>query len=213
MAFGPRTVRAVTHLDVSRDDCAAAAERARRRRRRGMSEPIWFDDAGRLARLAGGAPRDGADEVWVGMYKKHSPRHNMTWSEAVDEALCFGWIDSVMHRIDDERHAQRFTPAQAGQQLERGQRRQGRAAPRRRAGCTPPARPRSPAAATTAPASTPSSRRDAAELSAEQRAALDADAGGGRVLRRAAARLPQLAVHWVTGAKKARDARAPARAR
>ena len=34
----------------------------------------------------------------------------MTWSQAVDEALCFGWIDGLLHRIDDERHAQRFTP-------------------------------------------------------------------------------------------------------
>jgi uncharacterized protein YdeI (YjbR/CyaY-like superfamily) len=34
----------------------------------------------------------------------------MTWSEAVDQALCFGWIDSVLHRVDDARHVQRFTP-------------------------------------------------------------------------------------------------------
>jgi len=74
-----------------------------------MSEPLWFDDAaGWRAWLE--ANHDRAPEVWVGMYKKHSARHNMTWSEAVDEALCFGWIDSVMHRIDDERHAQRFSP-------------------------------------------------------------------------------------------------------
>ena len=34
----------------------------------------------------------------------------MTWSEAVDQALCFGWIDGRVNRIDDERHMQRFTP-------------------------------------------------------------------------------------------------------
>jgi uncharacterized protein YdeI (YjbR/CyaY-like superfamily) len=78
-----------------------------------MSEPLWFDDAaGWRAWLQ--ANHDSAAEVWVGMYKKHSARHNMTWSEAVDEALCFGWIDSVMHRIDDERHAQRFSPRKPG---------------------------------------------------------------------------------------------------
>ena len=38
----------------------------------------------------------------------------MSWSEAVDQALCFGWIDSVMRRIDDERHMQRFTPRRPG---------------------------------------------------------------------------------------------------
>ena len=77
-----------------------------------MSEPVWFDGPeGWRGWLE--EHHETADEVWLGMYKKHSPRHNMTWSEAVDEALCFGWIDGVMHRIDDERHAQRFTPRKA----------------------------------------------------------------------------------------------------
>lgn len=34
----------------------------------------------------------------------------MTWAESVDEALCFGWIDGVRHRVDDERYRIRFTP-------------------------------------------------------------------------------------------------------
>ena len=38
----------------------------------------------------------------------------MTWSEAVDQALCFGWIDGRVNRIDDERHMQRFTPRRPG---------------------------------------------------------------------------------------------------
>jgi uncharacterized protein YdeI (YjbR/CyaY-like superfamily) len=46
----------------------------------------------------------------VGMYKKATGKQTMTWSQAVDQALCFGWIDGVMRRIDDERHMQRFTP-------------------------------------------------------------------------------------------------------
>jgi uncharacterized protein YdeI (YjbR/CyaY-like superfamily) len=49
-------------------------------------------------------------EVWVGYYKKATGRQGMTWSQAVDEALCFGWIDGVLRRVDDERHIQRFTP-------------------------------------------------------------------------------------------------------
>ena len=74
-----------------------------------MSEPVWFDGPeGWRAWLE--AHHETATEVWVGMYKKHSPHHTMTWSQAVDEALCFGWIDGLLHRIDDERHAQRFTP-------------------------------------------------------------------------------------------------------
>ena len=53
-------------------------------------------------------------EVFVGYYKKATGKQTMTWSQAVDEALCFGWIDSVMRRIDEERHMQRFTPRKAG---------------------------------------------------------------------------------------------------
>ena len=51
-----------------------------------------------------------ASEVWVGYYKKATGKPTMTWSEAVDEALCFGWIDGKLQRIDEERHRQRFTP-------------------------------------------------------------------------------------------------------
>jgi uncharacterized protein YdeI (YjbR/CyaY-like superfamily) len=50
-----------------------------------------------------------ATEVWVGYWKKHTGKDSLTWSQAVDEALCFGWIDGVLRRVDDERHIQRFT--------------------------------------------------------------------------------------------------------
>jgi uncharacterized protein YdeI (YjbR/CyaY-like superfamily) len=51
-----------------------------------------------------------ATEVWIGYWKKHTGKPSLTWSQAVDEALCFGWIDGVLRRVDDERHMQRFTP-------------------------------------------------------------------------------------------------------
>jgi uncharacterized protein YdeI (YjbR/CyaY-like superfamily) len=51
-----------------------------------------------------------AKELWMGMYKKGSGRPSITWPEAVDEALCFGWIDGVRQRIDDESYMNRFTP-------------------------------------------------------------------------------------------------------
>ena len=51
-----------------------------------------------------------ATELWMGLYKKGSGRPSITWSEAVDEALCFGWVDSVRHGIDDESYMNRFTP-------------------------------------------------------------------------------------------------------
>ena len=49
-------------------------------------------------------------EVYVGYWKKATGRPSLTWSEAVDQALCFGWIDGRVNRIDGERHMQRFTP-------------------------------------------------------------------------------------------------------
>ena len=51
-----------------------------------------------------------ATEIWVGYYRKATGMPTMTWSEAVDEALCFGWIDGKRQRIDGKRHRQRFTP-------------------------------------------------------------------------------------------------------
>jgi uncharacterized protein YdeI (YjbR/CyaY-like superfamily) len=51
-----------------------------------------------------------ATEVFVGYWKKSTGKPSLVWSEAVDEALCYGWIDSVARGVDDERYAQRFTP-------------------------------------------------------------------------------------------------------
>jgi uncharacterized protein YdeI (YjbR/CyaY-like superfamily) len=49
-------------------------------------------------------------ELWVGFYKKNSGRPSITWPESVDEALCFGWIDGVRKRLDDESYVIRFSP-------------------------------------------------------------------------------------------------------
>jgi uncharacterized protein YdeI (YjbR/CyaY-like superfamily) len=53
---------------------------------------------------------DSATEVFVGFYKKGTGKASMSWSDAVDQALCFGWIDGVRRRFDDQSYAQRFTP-------------------------------------------------------------------------------------------------------
>jgi len=49
-------------------------------------------------------------ELLVGFYKKDSGKPNMTWSQSVDEALCFGWIDGVRRSIDKDSYCIRFTP-------------------------------------------------------------------------------------------------------
>jgi uncharacterized protein YdeI (YjbR/CyaY-like superfamily) len=51
-----------------------------------------------------------ATEVGVVLHRKASGNPTMTWSEAVDQALCFGWIDSVARRRDETSRVQRFTP-------------------------------------------------------------------------------------------------------
>ncbi len=53
---------------------------------------------------------DTATELWVGLYKKSSGRPSVTWSEVVDEALCFGWIDGIRRGIDDKSYMNRLTP-------------------------------------------------------------------------------------------------------
>ncbi len=48
--------------------------------------------------------------VWLIYYKKSSSRSRVEYNDAVEEALCFGWIDSTARPIDDEKYMQRFTP-------------------------------------------------------------------------------------------------------
>jgi uncharacterized protein YdeI (YjbR/CyaY-like superfamily) len=53
---------------------------------------------------------DSVSELLVGFHKKGSGRPSITWPEAVDQALCFGWIDGVRRRIDEDSYTIRFTP-------------------------------------------------------------------------------------------------------
>jgi uncharacterized protein YdeI (YjbR/CyaY-like superfamily) len=53
---------------------------------------------------------DHSPEIWLVFFKKHTERPSIRYEEAVEEALCFGWIDSIVMRIDDDRYAQKFTP-------------------------------------------------------------------------------------------------------
>lgn len=51
-----------------------------------------------------------AAELWVGFHKKHVAKKGLTYLEAVEVALCWGWIDGLVRRIDDTSFEQRFTP-------------------------------------------------------------------------------------------------------
>jgi uncharacterized protein YdeI (YjbR/CyaY-like superfamily) len=48
--------------------------------------------------------------IWLIFYKKSSGNRSVPYADAVEEALCFGWIDSILKRVDDEKYIQKFTP-------------------------------------------------------------------------------------------------------
>jgi uncharacterized protein YdeI (YjbR/CyaY-like superfamily) len=57
---------------------------------------------------------DSESEIWLVFPKRHTGRPSVSYEEAVDEALCYGWIDSIIRRLDDERYARKFTPRKPG---------------------------------------------------------------------------------------------------
>jgi uncharacterized protein YdeI (YjbR/CyaY-like superfamily) len=54
--------------------------------------------------------RDSESEVWLVFHKQHTGQPCIAYTDALDEALCFGWIDSLVQRLDDQRYARKFTP-------------------------------------------------------------------------------------------------------
>jgi uncharacterized protein YdeI (YjbR/CyaY-like superfamily) len=76
-------------------------------------EPIFFASAAEFRDWLE-EHHESESEVYLGYWKKGSGRPSLTWSEAVDQALCFGWIDSRADSIDAERYMQRFTPRRPG---------------------------------------------------------------------------------------------------
>jgi uncharacterized protein YdeI (YjbR/CyaY-like superfamily) len=53
---------------------------------------------------------DSESEVWLIFHKRHTGRPSVAYEDALDEALCFGWIDSLIKRLDEARYARKFTP-------------------------------------------------------------------------------------------------------
>jgi uncharacterized protein YdeI (YjbR/CyaY-like superfamily) len=53
---------------------------------------------------------DVESEVWLVFYKIHTGRTSIAYLDALDEALCFGWVDSLIRRLDDSCYARKFTP-------------------------------------------------------------------------------------------------------
>ena len=56
---------------------------------------------------------DSQSEIWLVFHKRHTSARSCSYDDAVEEALCFGWIDSIVRRLDDTRYARKFTPRTA----------------------------------------------------------------------------------------------------
>jgi uncharacterized protein YdeI (YjbR/CyaY-like superfamily) len=72
-------------------------------------EPVFFESQAKFRKWLE-KNHDKVKELFVGMYNKQSGRGGLTYRQALDEALCFGWIDGVRKRIDENSFSQRFTP-------------------------------------------------------------------------------------------------------
>jgi uncharacterized protein YdeI (YjbR/CyaY-like superfamily) len=55
----------------------------------------------------------GKTGVWIVFFKKKTGKPSLSYEDAVEEALCFGWIDSLVKRVDEESYVQKFTPRKA----------------------------------------------------------------------------------------------------
>ena len=56
---------------------------------------------------------DSRSEIWLVFHKRHTGETSISYDDTVEEALCFGWIDSIIRRLDDARYARKFTPRKA----------------------------------------------------------------------------------------------------
>lgn len=162
---------------------------------------IFFRDAAEL-RAWLEANHETATELWMGVHKRSSPTADpgLGWADAVPEALCFGWIDSVSQRIDEHTRRQRWTPrksvstwsavnvAHVERLLAEGRMHPaGVAAFERR---TPDR------------TGTYSHEQDAVALAPSEQAVLDVSAPATAFLREATASYRKAAIHWIASAKR-----------
>lgn len=148
-----------------------------------------------------GANHATADELWLGFWNKKSGRGGLTYPEAVDELLCFGWIDGVKKKVDDERYTNRITPRKPRSKWsDANLRRYGELDAEGRI-----AEPGRAARARFDPSKhTPYSfEGKATELSPDLRAEFQAHAEAWRSFRDQPPGYRRTAIHWVMSAKRA----------
>jgi uncharacterized protein YdeI (YjbR/CyaY-like superfamily) len=164
-------------------------------------EAIFFETPGEL-RAWLEEHHATASELWVGQYKKGSGRRSLIWSEIVDEALCFGWIDGKAQRIDERRYRQRLTPRRRNSNWSdlnvenvTRLRAEGRMTPAGEAAFA--ARREDP------PGTLTYERRHEAAFDAEQEAAFRANAAAWDWFEAQSPSYRSLAIFWVVSAKRA----------
>jgi uncharacterized protein YdeI (YjbR/CyaY-like superfamily) len=149
----------------------------------------WFD-----------AHHETADELWVGYHRKATGRPTVSWPQAVDEALCVGWIDGVRYRLDDERHAQRFTPRRKGSIWSAiNTKRAGELVAE---GRMRPAGKRAFEARSPEKTAIYSYEREAAAFTEEQQARFEADTAAWAFFQAQAPSYRRSITHWVSSAKR-----------
>jgi uncharacterized protein YdeI (YjbR/CyaY-like superfamily) len=140
-----------------------------------------------------------AREHWVGFHKRPSGRPSMTWAESVDQALCFGWIDGIRKRVDDERYMIRFTPRTPSSRWSRVN--VARVAELTEAGLMHPAGRRA-FEARTAEGAYSYEQRETAAFDPERERRLRANAAATAFFDAQAPGYRRTATHWVMSAKR-----------
>jgi uncharacterized protein YdeI (YjbR/CyaY-like superfamily) len=135
----------------------------------------------------------------VGFHKRGSRRPSITWPESVDQALCFGWIDGVRKRVDDERYMIRFTPRKRSSTWSRVN--VARVAELTEAGLMHPAG-LAAFAARTEEGTYSYEQREAAAFDPEREARLRADAAAWAWFSAQPPWYRRTATHWVMSAKR-----------
>ena len=163
-----------------------------------MVEPRFFETAGEFRAWLQKHHKSAA-ELLVGFRKRKESRPGISWREAVDQALCFGWIDGVRRRIDDASYMIRFTPRKRTSRWSMVNVR--RVGELREAGLM---RPAGIAAfeARTAEGTYSYEQRDAAAFDPERERRLRADAAAWEYFSAQAPWYRRTATHWVMSAKR-----------
>lgn len=144
---------------------------------------------------------DKYDEVWLTYYKPNSHQTGVDFEASVEEALCFGWIDSILQKIDEEKYARKFNPRRPGSVWsESNKRRVVRLA---RAGRMTPA---GMAVVTfdlhAVDLNTPPPKRPVVEMPEKIEAALRSEAGGWEAFQKVSPSHRRAYILWLSDAKK-----------